>query len=175
MLRFRGRALVWLAVSIGLWSAACSPAGAGSPGESIGATAQPLTTPVPTIAGIAGSYVQEGFADPMTEMTLGSLSQANGSYSRTLCGSVCSVEQGCYGAMANNPAIGFASILFEPTSGATAVYQIQGVDEDATGAIDTLQLQRLLPDGGAPASFLMERVGSALGQDGGLDASLPGF
>jgi hypothetical protein len=164
--------------AIALSTGACASATASPGHESVGVTAEPLTTPVPSVAGVPGSYVQEGFADPMTAMTLGELSRGGGSYSRTVCGSVCDVEEGTYAAMPNNPAIGFASIVFEPSSGAVSAYQIQGVQQSASGAFATIQLQRLLLDGGAGPSFELEAIGSTspvLGGDGGLDGSLPGF
>ena len=117
-------------VAFGLSIAACA-SDARDPGhESIGTSSLALTTPVPSVAGLPGSYVETGDTNPMIDMTLGPLSQGTGTYSRTVCGSVCGIEQGTYEAMGNNPAIGFGAIVFEPGSGAIAVCQNPG---SATG------------------------------------------
>src|SRR5438874_1018731 len=79
-----------------------------------------LVTSVPDLAGLEGAYERElplAAVDPMLSMVLGPVTAGDGPYDRRLCKLACTGESGSYHAIPENPAIGFANILFVPSPG----------------------------------------------------------
>lgn len=151
MLRRTMRAL---ALSFALCLTAC--AGPLDPAE-LEETTDALVTPVTTLSGLAGTYARISYPIPsgeMSTMSLSALQNGDGRYSRLIYRG--SLEAGTYHAMPENPAIGWAGIIFNPPQGASVNYIIDGIRRDVWGRITTIQLRRVGETTGAP--FLMMRT-----------------
>ncbi len=133
----------------------------------VASRASALLTPVPSMDGLPGFYSRvpplgAAAGEPVTMWLHGSTrpdgTTSDGTYARTVAPTY-AIETGHYHAIPNNPAIGFAAIAFtDDEDGAFDGYIVDGVLRDLTGRIATLQLRRLLPDGGIGLPFLMQRV-----------------
>lgn len=123
-----------------------------------------LVTAVPDLVGLGGTYTRVGLT-PLGQLNRMTLRPAGtpyaGTHSRTLnrfCfpAPSCATESGSYVASAENPAIGFAHLIFDSSAGVRTVHRIDGITR-LGGRIQTLQLRPLVGNTfGAP--FVMRWI-----------------
>jgi hypothetical protein len=151
---------------------ACAADAAPSDDTSLSSAA--LTTPVPSMVGVAGTHLRLGWPVPegqptrltLTELARPGTTSSHGTYVARIqvgacLGAACPLETGEYFADPENPAIGWATLRLLPAGATSAViYVVEGILRDFAGRILQMQLRPLDPNApdslGAP--FLMQRL-----------------